>query len=155
MAELKNYHEQKQIDNTLRLREILKTLPPFAKDFFRAIEPRSSARTRINYAYDIRVFFHFLMEVNPVYSNYSISQFTLQDLDRIEPVDIEEYMEYLNSLYDMCLSTVHNSKEDDVYNVPLCGQDRIAELRRSVQAHTPKDYQDAIQENNEDFIIPI
>ena len=46
-TERKTYHEQKYIDNTLRLREILKTLPPFAKDYFRAIEPRSSARTRI------------------------------------------------------------------------------------------------------------
>lgn len=58
-----NYHEQSQIDQTLRLREVLKTLPPFAKDYFRAMEPKSSARTRINYAYDIRVFFHFLMEI--------------------------------------------------------------------------------------------
>lgn len=95
MAETKTYHEQKQIEQTIRLREILKTLPPFAKDFFRAIEPRSSARTRINYAYDIRVFFHFLMEVNPVYQDYTINQFKVQDLERIEPVDIEEYMEYL------------------------------------------------------------
>ncbi len=55
-----NYHEQSQIDQTLRLREVLKTLPPFVKDYFRAMEPKSSARTRINYAYDIRVFFHFL-----------------------------------------------------------------------------------------------
>ena len=53
-----NYHEQSQIDQTLRLREVLKTLPPFVKDYFRAMEPKSSARTRINYAYDIRVFFH-------------------------------------------------------------------------------------------------
>lgn len=68
MAETSNrktYHEQTYIDNTLRLREILKTLPPFAKDYFRAVEPTTSARTRISYAYDIRVFFHFLMENNP------------------------------------------------------------------------------------------
>ena len=45
-------------------REVLKTLPPFAKDYFRAMEPKSSAKTRINYAYDIRVFFHFLLENN-------------------------------------------------------------------------------------------
>ena len=95
MAQTKTYHEQTQIDQTLRLRDLLKTLPPFAKDFFRAIEPRSSARTRVNYAYDIRVFFHFLMEVNPIYAHYSIDRFTVQDLERVEPVDIEEYMEYL------------------------------------------------------------
>ena len=37
MAETSNrktYHEQTYIDNTLRLREILKTLPPFAKVLF-------------------------------------------------------------------------------------------------------------------------
>ena len=56
------YHEQTDIDNTLRLREILKTLPPFAKDYFRAIEPTTSTRTRISYAYDIRVFFQFLFK---------------------------------------------------------------------------------------------
>ena len=90
-----DYYKQTQIDQTLRLREVLKTLPPFAKDYFRAMEPKSSAKTRINYAYDIRVFFHFLLENNPIYKNYTMNQFRVQDLERIEPVDIEEYMEYL------------------------------------------------------------
>ena len=31
------YHEQNDIDNTLKLREVLKTLPPFCRDYFRAI----------------------------------------------------------------------------------------------------------------------
>ena len=35
------------------------------------------------------------MENNPVYKNYSIDQFTVQDLERLEAVDIEEYQEYL------------------------------------------------------------
>ncbi len=95
MSHEKTYHEQTNIDYTLRLREILKTLPEFARDYFRSIEPTSSIRTRINYAYDIRVFYHYLMENNPIYRNYSIKQFTPEDLERLEPVDIEEYMEYL------------------------------------------------------------
>ena len=78
----------------------LKTLPPFAKDYFRAMEPKSSARTRINYAYDIRVFFHFLMENNPVYKNYTMDRFMPRDLENLEPVDIEEYLEYLNDEVD-------------------------------------------------------
>ncbi|HBA64465.1 MAG TPA: integrase [Lachnospiraceae bacterium] len=98
--DIKTYHEQAYIDNTLRLREVLKTMPPFTRDYFRAVEPTTSARTRISYAYDIRVFFRFLMECNPVYRNYRLDQFTLEDLDRIEPVDIEEYMEYLKVYRD-------------------------------------------------------
>ena len=91
----KTYQEQVYIDYTLRLREILNTLPPFAKDYFRAIEPRTSAKTRISYAYDIRVFFRFLIENNPVYHDYTMDQFRPNDLDKIDPMDIEEYMEYL------------------------------------------------------------
>lgn len=94
-TERKTYQEVTFVDNTLRLRGILKTLPAFAKDYFRAIEPTTSAKTRISYAYDIRVFFHFLMENNPIYKNYTMDKFTLQDLESLEPVDIEEYQEYL------------------------------------------------------------
>ena len=94
-TETKTYHEQKYIDNTLRLRAVLKTLPTFAKDYFRAVEPTTSARTRISYAYDIRVFFHFLMENNPLYKDYTMDQFTVADLEKLDPVDIEEYQEYL------------------------------------------------------------
>ena len=35
------------------------------------------------------------MENNPVYKNYTIDQFTLADIENLEPVDIEEYQEYL------------------------------------------------------------
>lgn len=94
-TERKTYQEVTFVDNTLRLRGILKTLPAFAKDYFRAIEPTTSAKTRISYAYDIRVFFHFLMENNPIYKNYTMDKFTIQDLECLEPVDIEEYQEYL------------------------------------------------------------
>lgn len=93
--DIKTYQEQTYIDNTLRLRDILNTMPPFAKDYFRAIEPTTSARTRISYAYDIRVFFRFLIDQNPIYKNYRMDMFTLHDLECIKPIDIEEYQEYL------------------------------------------------------------
>ena len=51
------YQQKKSIDYTLRLREVLSELPPFCKDYFRAIEPTTSAKTRISYAYDLRIFF--------------------------------------------------------------------------------------------------
>ena len=36
------YQKQLYIDNTIRLRGVLNTLPDFAKDYFRSIEPTSS-----------------------------------------------------------------------------------------------------------------
>ena len=93
--DIKTYYEQLYIDNTLRLREILRTLPSFVRDYFRAIEPSTSSKTRISYAYDIRVFFAFLIENNPVFRDYTTSQFTLQDLEHVKSIDIEEYLDYL------------------------------------------------------------
>ena len=93
--ESKTYHELMYIDNTLRLRDVLNTMPGFVRDYFRAIEPTTSVKTRISYAYDIRIFFKFLLENNPVYKSYKMTDFQVSDLERIAPVDIEEYQEYL------------------------------------------------------------
>ena len=54
------YYEQKDIENIQKLRTMLKELPPFCTEYFRGIEPRTSTRTRIAYAYDLSVFFDFL-----------------------------------------------------------------------------------------------
>ena len=97
------YQKQVYIDNTIKLRAVLKTLPDFAKDYFRSIEPTSSPKTRISYAYDIRVFFQFLLDENPAFKNYTMKDFRLSDLDQLTPLDIEEYQEYLK---------VYNSSND-------------------------------------------
>ena len=89
------YHEQTDVENTLRLRDVLKTLPPFCRDFFRAIEPRTTTKTRISYAYDIRIFFQFLLDLNPAFKDQSMDAFTIDVLDQITAVDLEEYEEYL------------------------------------------------------------
>ncbi|WP_373216946.1 tyrosine-type recombinase/integrase [Ruminococcus sp. 5_1_39BFAA] len=90
-----SYRQQTDIENTLKLREVLKTLPPFCKDFFRAIDATTTTKTRISYAYDIRIFFQFLLDENPTFRNISMTDFTVDVLDQIKAVDLEEYEEYL------------------------------------------------------------
>ena len=89
------YYQQKDIENIKKLREMMKELPPFCTEFFRGIEPRTSTRTRIAYAYDLSVFFDFLKKENPVFSKMERMDFTLDHLDQITVTDLEEYMEYL------------------------------------------------------------
>lgn len=95
MAKPINFYEQTNIDYTLKLRDILKTLPPYCKDYFRAIESKTSAKTRLSYAYDIRIFFQYLLDMNPVYKSIKLTDIPLQDLEKFSAVDIEEYYEYL------------------------------------------------------------
>ena len=83
------------MDNIRKLREVLKTLPAFAKDYFRAIEPTTSTKTRISYAYDFRIFFQFLISQNPSLAKIGIPNLNVSVLDQLNPIDIEEYMEYL------------------------------------------------------------
>lgn len=95
------YHDQLNITGTLKLRELQSQLPVFVKDFFRGIEPTTSVRTRISYAYDLRIFFQFLLGQNPTFSSYSsIRDFTALDLDKLEAIDIEEYIDYLKLYTD-------------------------------------------------------
>ena len=90
-----SYHQQKDIENVKHLRELIKELPHFCGDFFRGIEPRTSSRTRIAYAYDLRVFFDFLQKENPVIGKIDMKEIPLDFLNTLRVVDIEEYMEYL------------------------------------------------------------
>lgn len=95
MATTLPYYEQKDIENIKKLREMMTTLPLFCTEFFRGIEPRTSTRTRIAYAYDLSVFFDFLKKENPVFSKMERMDLTLDYLDQISVTDLEEYMEYL------------------------------------------------------------
>lgn len=91
----KTYHQQLKATNISRLRDLLQELPSFCKDYFRGIEPTTTIKTRIGYAYDVRTFFRFLQSANPLFASKPISDIELSYLDQLEPVDIEEYMEYL------------------------------------------------------------
>ncbi len=91
----KAYYEDVNKKNEVKLRKMLSGLPPFCKQFFIGIEPTTSSRTRIAYAYDIGCFFDYIHENNPVYAKMEITQFPLAMLDEITPMDIEEYLSYL------------------------------------------------------------
>lgn len=95
MAE-QNYHDKMNKENTTKLRELLMELPRFCGDFFRGIEHTTSSLTRIAYAYDMRVFFQFIQNNNPMYKNITIREFKIELLDQIKAIDIEEYLEYLS-----------------------------------------------------------
>ncbi len=94
-SNIQTYHQKTANQNVRKLRELLKTMPGFSKDFFRGIEPTTTTKTRIGYGYDIRTFFRFLLTQNPCFRDCQMKDIRLQDLEQLMPVDIEEYLEYL------------------------------------------------------------
>ncbi len=105
----KYYNEQDKL-NTLKMREVLDTLPRFLRQYFRGIEPTTSARTRLGYAYDLRVFFEYLHNENPVLSKTDIRDYKVDVLENLEREDLEEYLEYL-SLYEKSDKEITNEAQ--------------------------------------------
>ncbi len=91
-----NYHDQQNIGNVQKMREVLNTLPTFCRQFFRGISEYTSARTRLAYAYDVRVFFEYLHDRNSYCHRMEIRDFPIEVLERLTREDIEEYIEYLS-----------------------------------------------------------
>ncbi len=92
-----NYFNERDKNITRRLREIRDELPEFSEEFFVGIEPQTTALTRLNYAYDLRIFFDFLLHNVRAFKNYdSALDFTVDDLNKITLVNLESYLEYLS-----------------------------------------------------------
>lgn len=106
-----NYHEQININNSKKLREIQSSLPPFTYEFFRGIEQTTSSRTRIAYAYDLRIFFNFLKEYHKSFKKVDIDDLEVRCLDEIKPDHIEMYLEHLNYYANEDGHEEHTNKE--------------------------------------------
>lgn len=90
------YHDNFNNVTTLRLRQMQNSLPKFCRDYFLGIKDTTSTRTRLAYAYDLRIFFEFIHDNNPIYKNTKITDFTISILEEISAQDIVEYMDYLS-----------------------------------------------------------
>ena len=87
-----SYHKERDIINQEKLAELLRELPDYLPDFFIAIENNSSTLTRLNYGYDLRLFFEYLAEK----LNKSVLDITLEDLNAIKARDVERFLSYIS-----------------------------------------------------------
>ena len=115
-----NYHDQKNADNMVKLRELMTTLPPFCRDFFLGIKDTTSTRTRLAYAYDLRVFFEYLHENHPRFMNTEITDVKIEWLDEVRSMDIIEYMDHLS---------YYEKDEEAITNEERGKQRKLASLR--------------------------
>lgn len=116
-----NYHDKLNRENIEKLRELLDTLPKFCKTFFRGMNDTISSRTKIAYAYDLRVFFEFIMKNDSYCRQYAMTELPLEVLDMIGREDIEDYLDYL-SLYK-------NGENEEVVNDERGKSRKLASLR--------------------------
>lgn len=93
---MSTYHEELKNKETLRLREIQKELPPFTQSFFRGIAQTTSTKTRLAYAYDLRIFFRYLYEEHRTLGGIAAKDFRAEHLNAVTSEDIDCFLEYLS-----------------------------------------------------------
>ena len=99
MAETMNYHAQADIKRLERLHALQKQLPLVCTDFFRSISQTTSTLTRLAYAYDFRLFFQYLINENPLFSDVEPRFLDEKHLRLIKKRDIDGFQEYLTQYY--------------------------------------------------------
>jgi site-specific recombinase XerD len=112
------YFDQRNAENTLKLRQLLKEMPQFVADFFRAIADTTASLSRVKYAMDLRIFLHFLSEEK--LESVPIQFISLAQIASVQSEDIENFMEYLT------------------YYVPQTSADRDAVLQNAAKGKSRK-----------------
>lgn len=88
-----DYFSQRDEKNIRKIREVVDSLPRFVNEFFVGINTRTSALTRLGYAYDLRIFFDYISQR----LKKPVAEITLKDIAGLEAFDLELYLEYLSS----------------------------------------------------------
>ena len=95
MAKNDNYYAERNLRNLDKIDELLAELPPFCEDYLRGVEQRTSTLTRLNYVYDLRIFFDFLSRKK--LREKPLREITLEELEQVTDTDLEIFLSYLSN----------------------------------------------------------
>ena len=90
-----NYFDERKMLTLDKLDNVVGDLPEFCVEYFIGIENRTSPLTRLNYAYDLRVFFNYIVKKKCL--NIEVNQITIDFLDTLQTRDFESYLSYLSN----------------------------------------------------------
>ncbi|MBQ3502211.1 MAG: tyrosine-type recombinase/integrase [Clostridia bacterium] len=94
-----NYFLDRNRKNLRQLNIVLDELPSFCNIYFVGVASRTTPLTRLNYARDLKIFFMYLTNFEPVFFNKSNKDIQIEDLNKIDSLMIERFVAYLMS-YD-------------------------------------------------------
>ncbi len=92
----KTYFNNRDAANLEKLDKILdEDLPDFCREYFVGISANTTTLTRLNYAYDIRTFFKYLVNKISRFKSKSTKDVTPADIESLSPFEIEAYLSYV------------------------------------------------------------
>ncbi len=90
-----DFYAQRDDCNLAKINELCEELPSYVREFIVGIHTRTSTLTRLNYVYDLRIFFDYLSK--KVFRTLKPNEIELVDLEKLKAADIESYLYYLSS----------------------------------------------------------
>ena len=95
MADTPTYTQNRDRNNLVLIRQLLRELPANCVDFMRAIEPTTTVLTRLAYLRDLKLFFKYLTSEVPYFADLKTTEITDADLNHIAGTHIALYSDYL------------------------------------------------------------
>ncbi len=93
---MNEYNEQIRKECYIKLKQQEKKLPRFIGTYFKAIEHTTSPRTRLAYAYDLTLFFDYLVNNEDDFNGYLAHDLPVEVFAKINIFHIENFVEYIN-----------------------------------------------------------
>lgn len=86
-----NYYAQRNRNCEDKIEELCLDMPYFCAEFFYGTSNNTSALTRLNYAYDLRIFFKYLSEIKKI----PVEEMQISILEDTTATDVERFLNYL------------------------------------------------------------
>lgn len=101
MGKTLKYHVQISQRRMDKLKIIQAELPSLCSDFFRSISQTTSSLTRLAYAYDLRLFFQYLYQEDPLFSDRAPRFWNEKEFCDVTSRQIEGFQDYLQQYVQM------------------------------------------------------
>ena len=127
------FYKEKQRNQKIQLRTLIKQLPQPAADYIHSKEVSTQTSTLISYCYDLLTFFTFLQDNNPVCAKIEIKDFSYDIIEQIAPEDVIEFQRYLELNIDKDHPHENNKKSIARKMSPLRGMFHYHVLHKHIK----------------------
>lgn len=92
---MSDYKKKQNEKLSIKADQIIKSLPPFCRDYFIGRSRIIADNTKISYANQLKLFFEYLINNNRYFGNKGMKEITLEDISILTMSDIEEFLDSL------------------------------------------------------------
>ena len=135
-----SYADEEKAKNMIHLKGLLEQLPSFCYTYFRGVAQTTSVKTRMGYAYDLKIFFGFLCECHPHFKGTKFEDIRPEDLDYVKPTDIEEFLDYVSIYSPYDDESGKTDKKTTILNDECAKSRKLAAVRGMYKYYLRKGY---------------